>query len=189
MVTKPNGTVKIHSDLIIKNTYVWWGWWHKSGEKVLFNVFSELLQKIKTSKDLTIYLFDAGHSIIYKAKCIDIKYDNSGSAISVPEADKAPDYYNQTDYLAWFKFSSIEKVDFEELKKNSYIEIEEFFTDKKYNFSLFNNKKIISTDELKLQERTIWFVRDARDTELEPLTSALLVLRSTPDLSIMSAAL
>jgi 3',5'-cyclic AMP phosphodiesterase CpdA len=52
------------------------------------------------------------------------------------------------------------------LQKLSYVDVPDFFTDGESGYKAFDSKIIASVDELRQQNRTIWFVRDVRDGDL-----------------------
>lgn len=150
-------TVKAHQDIINEKGYVWWGWWAKPQEKLPANVFIEL-NKVK---NLNVFLFDSGNKKFYKSLCQEIKFDHSGEKFLPQETDAIPAYYREQKYYAWFKFESINECEFF-TNPYSYVEIDGFFVDKN-DFRDFNNKKVCSADELFLQQRTIWFIRDFKE--------------------------
>lgn len=150
-------TIEEHKKIIDEKGYVWWGWWSKPQEKLPANIFMELNQK----KNLKIYLFDSGQKCFYKAKCDTINFNSRGNEFTPDESDCIPLYYRDQKYLAWFKFSKIENcLDFFKNEHTySYVEVPEFFKEGS-DFNIFNNKAVCSPEELYLQQRTIWFIRD-----------------------------
>jgi len=154
----PKGdTIKRHNKIIDDKGYVWWGWWNKSFEKVPASTFQALNSK---ETDYEVFLFDAGSLEIYKANCQKISSSQGKEPIISPEEACTPGYYSETGYLAWFKFSKIEKISSSEVMgKYSYMEIKEFYKENVTHYEPFNKKVVISVDELRYQERTIWFIR------------------------------
>jgi hypothetical protein len=127
---------------IIANTnrgYVWWGWWHKHGETVPENAFREILAEIKKSGSYKVFLFDTGKYQLQRAHLIDIRWDSTLAPIATPQSAATPKYYGNAHYLAWFKLASIESdiIPEIELKKWSYVRVDEFFETKKSIFDAF----------------------------------------------------
>ena len=160
LVTENDATITMHRDIIHdKNKkYVWWGWWNKGNEKVPFDEFSLLKGEIR-SQTKTFYLLDSGQGKLYKAECADIEY-RGANKIPSPELEYTPNYYNNQNYYAWFKFNKIEECDIEEVRNYSYVEKDSLFVENRSNYKKFNGKRVYSIEELIQQNRTIWFVRD-----------------------------
>lgn len=81
--------------------------------------------------------------------------------------EKTPEYYQDQQYYAWFKFTRIEPCDEAQLKEFTYVNCPSLFLDKNVDYSKFTNKKVYSITELVQQNRTVWFVRTALDTDLD----------------------
>ena len=170
LVTAPDETIKSHIEILEKNGFVWWGWWNKAGEQVPADVLTALNELMSQSRDgLKLILFDTGAGKLYSAQCTEIKFSLDRQPISSPDKQATPDYYRERRYLAWFKFIKIDKALLEAsaLKKYSYVEIDSFFKTGESRFQLFRNKIVASTDELRDQDRSIWFVRPATISDLQ----------------------
>ena len=162
LVTSENGTIEHHRAIINKHGYVWWAWWKKGGEKIP-NDFSLLSTRAKEDS-ICVFLVDSGQNILYRAICNGIEVRTS-TKMSSPEKDKTPTYYCDQSYYAWFKFTEIEQCDESELKQYSYIHCNDLFDDENIDFSSFENKRIYSIPELIQQNRTVWFVREAEESD------------------------
>ncbi|PTL84249.1 metallophosphoesterase [Vitiosangium sp. GDMCC 1.1324] len=157
-------TVARHSEIAGKEPgYVWWGWWNKGGEQVPFEEFRELLRKARNG-GLPLYLLDSGQNQTYRAICTDISWDQAGDPSLTPESDKTPQYYRTRKVLTWFKLSTIEPY---ELKTSdySYVRVDKFFTSQSSRYVAFYGKRIFSIQELIEQNRSIWFIRQARTSD------------------------
>jgi len=162
-------TITKHKELIEdpERPYVWWAWWSKAGERVPSESFIRILSKIREDKKVEIFLFDSGQSLFYKATLIDIRWNIDFTRNKSPEPAKTPIYYNENGYLSWFCISKIESIEGDEiLGKYSYERVDEFFESGKSIFSSFYGKIIFSSEELRHQERTIWFIRKKQDKDL-----------------------
>lgn len=102
--------------------------------------------------------------ILHKAQCEEIRFTNDRNPTQSPESDLTPNYYKHREYLAWFKLTSInqQQTNEEALNEFSYIEIDDFFDGGESHFKNYDGKVVSSTKELRFQDRTIWFVRNAR---------------------------
>lgn len=162
LVTSENGTIEQHKAIIDNHGYVWWAWWKKGGEKVP-NEFSLLSTRVKEAP-VCVFLVDSGQNILYRAICNNIEVRTS-TKIPSPEKDKTPTYYCDQSYYAWFKFTEIEQCDESKVKHYSYIQCNDLFDDENIDFSSFENKRIYSISELIQQNRTVWFVREAEESD------------------------
>jgi predicted MPP superfamily phosphohydrolase len=167
LVTDRGQTIAWHQQIIDRpdGGFVWWGWWHKPGETIPDDAFRQLGRKAK-SDGLKVYLMDSGQERLYEVTCTEIKWDKDLAEIgtdtgSLP-SDYIPEYYNKRKYLAWFKLTSIAEVKDPDtvLHGFSYLQVDEFFEDKKSNYTSFYGKQVYSVKELRQQDRTIWFLRN-----------------------------
>jgi 3',5'-cyclic AMP phosphodiesterase CpdA len=165
LVTVPGETIRLHQKLISADPtpgYVWWGWWNKSGETVPGDVFRLMKERIRIDGSVPILLFDSGHLECRYADCTDIRWSPLYELQVTPEPDRTPSYYSHREYFAWFKFAKIHdplKNPNEELRMFTYHQVDDFFTSKESRYGVFYGKQVHSTDELKQQDRTIWFLR------------------------------
>jgi hypothetical protein len=164
LVTQKGGTIKKHKKICDETGSVWWGWWSKVGETIPAETFGALLKKARSDKKLVVYLLDSGQRKIFQAQCIDIHWQNDLSVCITPDKQKTPKYYEDQEYLAWFNFSDIPGEPCEEsiLNNFSYFRVDNFFENRSSKYNSFYNKRIYSIDELIQQDRSIWFVRNAK---------------------------
>jgi len=163
LVTAENETIAKHLAVINKHGYVWWGWWKKGNEKIPLDEFSAL-RTMANSGSVNIYLVDSGQNLAHCAVCDEIKF-RIGEEIPSPEQEKTPEYYRNRHYPAWFRFVKIEPYEGKRLTEFSYVDCPALFRDENTNYSRFDGKKIYSIPELIQQNRTVWFVRRARDSD------------------------
>lgn len=174
LVTADNETITRHNEIISKYGYVWWGWWKKGNEKTPLEKFATLSAKAKENQ-ITVYLVDSGQNLVYEAVCSKIEFRENSKFIS-PDKTRTPKYYRDQEYFAWFQFTSIKQCNSEKLNEFSYVHCSDLFIDKNTDYSIFNNKKIFSVRELIQQNRTVWFVRKAYETDLD---NEIVLLNST----------
>lgn len=163
LVTAEGETIEKHVAMIKDRDYVWWGWWKKGNEKVPIDEFASLSIRA-ISCPIDIYLIDSGRNLLYCATCEDVRL-NTERKIPSPEKEKTPEYYCDQEYFAWFKFTKIESCEEKCLAAFSCIECKSLFCDENTDYSKFDNKKIYSIAELIQQNRTVWFIRKARDSD------------------------
>ncbi|RYZ37981.1 MAG: metallophosphoesterase [Myxococcaceae bacterium] len=180
LATQDGETVGLHSKIAREHGYVWWGWWNKGGEQVPSSEFAALLRKAQMPGGLKLYLLDSGHSRTYTANCTDIKWELTGDVGPSPELEKTPAYYSSKSELAWFKLGPIEPC---ELKTSgfTYVRVDSLFTSQPSRYSAFYGKRIFSAQELTEQNRTIWFVRAAKDTDKQHEVSLLDAATLSPE--------
>jgi hypothetical protein len=176
LVTNPGDTLKQHSDLA-NNGGVWWGWWRKTGEAVPQEAFSALQQRIGAEKSLEIFLFDSGRMKISRVACSKIFWQ-PGALSSSPEKKKTPAYYAEQEYAAWFHFTHFdEPLDGENVAKllqsYTYLRVDDFFESRQSRYDAFYGKRVHDCEELREQDRTIWFVRGFRSGDATHKVSLL----------------
>jgi hypothetical protein len=179
LATPQGGTIADHQAEITDHKYVWWGWWNKAGEKVPSQTFADI-HEIAIQAGLDLILFDSGTSKVYRARCVDLHWDKSFQLCATPEPTATPQYYRVTEYLAWFKLTSIAECSADELRNWTYLQIDEFFAGPKSRFGPFYGKRIYSTEELRQQDRTIWFVRKFREGDSTHEISLLDAFKFSP---------
>jgi len=159
--TNAGETIKFHQGKIKKHKHVWWGWWNKAGETIPSETFQSLMAIADKKGHLDVFLFDTGTGTLYPAKIEKIHWDSRFQEIDSPNWKTTPEYYGGRKLKAWFKLREIGSgiKDEAALHKWSYVEIDELFETKKSIFRDFNGKKVSSFEELRHQEKTIWFIR------------------------------
>lgn len=157
-------TIAEHQIFIDRNKYVWWGWWNKGGEQIFDT--RPFLSEISKNKKIDAYLLDTGQAKLYKCEIVDIKFYHDKH---VSPDKRCPKYYANKRLLVWFKIVKIDEVHGninDALQNLSYCDSNYDLFEKDLDiYEKLYNKKIKSANELKSQERSIWFVRDAIDTD------------------------
>ena len=163
LVTIPDDTIRLHREIINSPAGgVWWGWWSKGPERIPDAAFRRLLELAQRADGLELFLMDSGTGRTYRARCRDLRWRPDHNLMSSPNADETPPYYRARPYLAWFRLTEIEPVDDAAIRNLTYVRIDSFFQDGTSRYTPFYGKKIHSIEELRQQERTIWFVRPAQ---------------------------
>jgi 3',5'-cyclic AMP phosphodiesterase CpdA len=169
LVTDPSETIASHGAIIDAAGHTWWAWWNKLGEKVPTEVSSELNGRMGKDGPLAIYLMDSGQELLYEARCAEIHWPLDLGREPSPDPDKTPEYYRNRSYQAWFKLTAIAREPVAEpatvLNALTYVRVDDFFTSGESKYGVFYGKRIYSPSELRQQDRTIWFVREAKATD------------------------
>ena len=162
--TNVGETIKLHRAKITTHKYAWWGWWHKNGETIPHETFQSLMSIIKKNGHLDVFLFDTGTATVYPARISEIRWNPLFQEIDSPSWKATPPYYKGRKFKAWYKIIAIRDgiKDASVLRKWSYVEVSELFETKLSIFQDFDGKQISSFEELRHQERTIWFIRTFR---------------------------
>lgn len=163
LVTEPGGTIQLHEAILQKRQFVWWGWWNKLGEKVPADVFQQLNQRARAG--LEVLLFDSGREMVYRALCTSIATAPDGGRFATPSKVATPTYYRAQRYMAWFQFTSIVKAAESDLHGYTYLRVDSFFKSGDSRYGVFYDKRVYSPAELRQQDRSIWFVRSAREND------------------------
>ena len=163
LVTAPGQTIEMHHAISAKEGYVWWGWWSKFGETIPDEAMRHL-KLLATSGGLDVFLLDSGRDQVFRTKCLDIEWKADHQRQRSPDPNNTPEYYRDRDYLMWFRLTNIETTlaDPAILKLLTYTRVDGFFQQPPSRFSEFYGKQVSSTEELRQQDRTIWFVRPFR---------------------------
>ncbi len=175
LVTSPGDTLALHRHILggtRRQPRVWWGWWNKAGERAPAELFQHL-QGVAHKSGLDVFLFDSGRSRLHRARCTDIQW--KAAPFVSPKRVATPAYYRDQQYLAWFELASIadEEVDAAELGRWSYHRVDAFFEDRPSRFDAFYDKQVSSAEELRQQDRSIWFVRPFRAEDRTNVVSLL----------------
>ncbi|MDP2314218.1 MAG: metallophosphoesterase [Pseudomonadota bacterium] len=159
LVTSPGDTLRQHTELLgPRKPRVWWGWWNKAGERAPAEVFQHL-QSVAQKSGLDLLLFDSGRSRVHRARCTDVHWKATPGPS--PKKPSTPSYYREQQYLAWFELESIDLAELhpETLHAWTYHKINAFFEKAPSRFDAFYDKQVASPEELRQQDRSIWFVR------------------------------
>lgn len=178
-LSTPEGdTLRLHQQEIDEHGFTWWAWWAKAGERIPVVTFGAFYNQARSAGGLRVWLFDSGRRQLYRAVLRDIEWHKVGERIQAPEKGEAtPEYYRTASYPAWFKFSEIaakpEAKPQQVLKQYAYVPVDEFFEQPSAGYGMFSGKRIASLEELREQERTIWFIAraaaNAREHEIRML--------------------
>lgn len=164
-------TIAGHRELIAEHGYVWWGWWSKPGEKLPRELFAEFLDRIKADGEIAWFLVDSGERRVYRATVTGIHYSSANERVTSPEEQCTPTYYAGQENLAWFRLSSIEDAEEDELTANSYEEPAAGSFDDDPHREAFDGKRVFSLDEMLSRHRTIYFLRGSQEGDPSHLVS------------------
>jgi hypothetical protein len=159
LVTSPGGTVADHNKIVDQHGKVWWGWWNKSGETVPDEAFRRLSEQATKTAGLRVLLLDSGNNLLFEATCRDIFWDRNHQRTQSPDPALTPLYYSSQKYFAWFQLGTISSIPDTELQTLTYVRVDEFFESGRSRYVPFYDKRVYDLDELRQQDRTIWFVR------------------------------
>ncbi|CDO33209.1 metallophosphoesterase family protein [Mycolicibacterium porcinum] len=166
-------TIDEHQKTINEHGACWWGWWKRPSEDSRHALWAELAAAVKRNGAQEIGLFDSGTDQVRIATVIDIvePYDEQGSSqlVDVPNGERelVPIYYRQSPFSrAWMKLSKIgEPIDF--FSKYSYAEAPSLPNYTPVTLKKFVGKRILSADELRGMDTTIWKIRPAEPSDAD----------------------
>lgn len=164
-------TVEEHRKVIQRNGTCWWGWWKRPSEDSRQSVWTELDNAIRDSGSQQIGLFDSGKNNVRPATVVQIvrPHEEHGSAVlvDVPDGEEhlIPAYYRKSPFSrAWMKLSMIgDPIEF--FDHYSYAEAPSLPNYTPVTLEQFRGKVILSAEELRGMDTTIWKVRPAADTD------------------------
>lgn len=159
-------TVEEHQKIIKKHGVCWWGWWKRPSEDSRQPVWTELENAIRSKKSQQIGLFDSGTDNVRFATVVEIvrPREEDGSTVlrDVPdgEHDLIPSYYRNSPFSrAWLKLAKIGDPVNNFFGNYSYAEAPSLPNYTPVTLEKFNGKVILSGEELRGMDTTIWKVR------------------------------
>jgi len=166
-------TIEEHERVIKQHNWVWWGWWKRPSEDSRSDVWDDLANSTKSSK-VEVGLFDAGSGKVFLAEVIDVikppKTDGRATEniVRVPEQeeDHVPSYYRASPFSrAWMKITNIASEPVAFFNEYSFAEAPKLPNYTAATLRRLVDKKIVSAEELRLMDTTIWRVRQAKPTD------------------------
>jgi len=179
-------TLERHREVIGKHGSVWWGWWKRPSEDARRPVWNEMSLLIKPDSPVEVGLFDSGHGKVYRAIVAEIvspREDASG-VVKLPESERewVPEYYRESPFSrAWMRMTSIaEEEELEFFGKYSFREAPPLSQYGKGVLKRFENKVVVSADELRGMDTTIWAIRPKETSDHRELVILSTRAPSTP---------
>ena len=180
LVTTADDTIRLHTEIIAQAGGVWWGWWSKGTERIPGEPFRKINAAAKGG-GLEILLLDSGTGKVYRAMCSDLRWQATHESMASPDPAQTPPYYRERPYLAWFRLTLIEEQPKERLNDFTYLKVDSLFESGTSLYTPFYGKRIYSEEEMRQQERTIWFVRPATPKDPTHYISLLDNRKLTPE--------
>ncbi|MEK6303656.1 MAG: metallophosphoesterase [Acidobacteriota bacterium] len=173
-------TIQEHQQIIDKYQASWWGWWKRPTEGSRPDVWEPLEAETLTGREVTIGLFDSGDGSVHQARVsrvIKPQPDTGLPPLPKGEETLVPEYYRKSPFSrAWMKIVKIDPQPFPFFGRYSFGPLPPL---PYYSQSVLNrlrDKVIISPDELRGMDTTIWEVRPKASGDHE--TEILLSTRS-----------
>jgi calcineurin-like phosphoesterase family protein len=165
-------TVEEHRKIIEEHETCWWGWWKRPSEDSRQSVWTELENAISSNGFQQIGLFDSGGNNVRPARVVGIvrprEEDGSAVLVDVPEGERdlIPSYYRKSPFSrAWMKLSMIGDPIDDFFSHYSYAEAPKVLNYTSVTLEKFKGKVILSAEELRGMDTTIWKVRKAVDSD------------------------
>lgn len=165
-------TIYEHQRIIDDHGSCWWGWWKRPSEDSREAVWTELANAIQSNGSQRIGLFDSGRNNVRPATIVEIvePREEEGSAVLVDvpdgERDLIPSYYRQSPFSrAWMKLSMIGDPIEDFFSRYSYAEAPKLPNYTPVTLNKFRGKVILSAEELRGMDTTIWKVRPATNAD------------------------
>jgi hypothetical protein len=164
-------TIDEHRKIINKSGSCWWGWWKRPSEDSRHELWKELDASIKRSGAQLIGLFDSGTGSVRLATVTSIiePHEDQGSSqlVDVPSDERKliPNYYRESPFSrAWMRLTHIgEPIEF--FSRYSYAEAPALPNYTAVTLRKFIGKRILSAEELRGMDTTIWKIRTARASD------------------------
>src|SRR6266567_1335775 len=156
-------TLHEHQEIIDKYHSCWWGWWKRPTEGPRPDVWEPLEGATQGGDAVKIGLFDSGNGKVYQA-WVDrvIKPQSDGELPPLPKKDEklVPEYYRKSPFSrAWMKISKIDAKPIPFFGEHSFARLPPLPYYAESVLNRLRDKVIISPDELRGMDTTIWEVR------------------------------
>jgi len=161
-------TIVEHRRIIKERDWCWWGWWKSPSEFGRADIWDDIERLTAQGNPLEIGLFDSGSGSVYRSLIAGlIKPDPAGGAaaentVKVPqgEMEHVPSYYRESPFSrAWLKITEIDENPVSFFEYYSFAEAPKVPNYPPELLNRFANKRIISPDELRGMDTTIWRIR------------------------------
>jgi predicted phosphodiesterase len=173
-------TIDSHNEIIQLEGSVWWGWWKRPTEDDRNDVWEALGAAITAQKKVPVGLFDSGSGTVYRAWINEI-IPPVDTELRNPPSDKhlVPLYYRESPFShAWMRISEIEAKSVDFFNSFSFQSVPILPNYSPVTLNQFKDKVIISEDELRGMDTTIWEVRKSTSTDRKD--KILLAVKALP---------
>ncbi len=181
-----DNAIQAHQNIISKKGYCWGGWWAQANEFLPKNLtIMNNLSFFARTKGIKVYFLNNEEKQLYSVKVIGLEYSPDHIKIDSPEKEYTPEYYNSSPLWLWFKMESIsDPLEDKEIRQYSYCDYtEECKTDTIHNFAAFNNTIVSGIEQLSLQDRSLFFMRKAKNTDKENMVSSIFIKASKENIA------
>lgn len=167
-------TVEEHRRTISEHKSCWWGWWKRPSEDNRIDVWQAIKEAVADGNRVPVGLFDSGNDDVYRAWVTEIvlpleESQSTNATPSVPAGELAlvPGYYRESPFSrAWMRLIEIEEpIKF--FGEYSFAEAPNLPNYTSETLARLNGKVILSPDELRGMDTTIWKVRPRVEGDLE----------------------
>lgn len=117
------GTYEAHKAILDRQGHVWWGWWQKKGEPSALDLRRQFRAALDTGPQ-EIGLVSRKENKFLVGRCEDLVFVDDGEHESAdperfisPEPNYTPEYYRESPVSAYFKFTGLRFVEFEEYRR------------------------------------------------------------------------
>ena len=163
--TNEGETIDEHTNIISRMGGVWWGWWMKQYDKGWMDqddsaprlLFRNVANEITRNGHIEGFLFDSGLMRFYTSTIVRIALAPTPDLIHSPVPNKTPPYYVRKTCPAWFLFSNIDEVDFNELSL-----VYDAFPTKEAQPDSYRHlvgQPVASLEQLRETQTTLWAVK------------------------------
>ncbi len=175
-------TIEEHRKVITEHKSCWWGWWKRPSEQTRADVW-EPLSKADPNSPIRVGLFDSGSGLVYVAsvaKIIPPAMDDPTTPVPVPQGQEnlIPEYYRKSPFSrAWMLLTDLGERPIDFFLKYSFAEAPPLENYSKEVLERFRGKVIMSPDELRGMDTTIWRIcpKNEKDREEEIILTTRLL--------------
>jgi Calcineurin-like phosphoesterase len=142
------------------------GWWKRPSEDSRSDIWDDLARQTGSREAVEVGLFDSGSGTIHRALVTNIikpaGTHGAEDTIKIPpdQAGHVPQYYRESPFSrAWLKITKIDPEPIEFFGRYSFAEAPKLPNYTTSTLLRFANKKIVTAEELRLMDTTIWKIR------------------------------
>jgi 3',5'-cyclic AMP phosphodiesterase CpdA len=163
-------TIAEHQKVIEQSKACWWGWWKRPSEGTREEVWDPLASEASESKPVRVGLFDSGSELVYAAWVTrvikPVPPKDTSPELPHGEAILVPEYYRRSPFSrAWMRLKYIEQNPLGFFGNYSFAAVPRLRYYSEKVLSRMQDKVIISPDELRGMDTTIWKVRPRRNED------------------------
>jgi 3',5'-cyclic AMP phosphodiesterase CpdA len=169
----------------------WWGWWKRQNEDSRLDVWKDLAAIIADSQHVDIGLFDSGaeqdDQAVRRARVVEVVAPTELDTFQASDKRLVPSYYRRSPFSrAWMRIESFDELPLHFFQQYSYESAPPLPGIPEQHLKNLDGKRVVSHDELRAMDTTIWRVRPSKpeDSSTQFLAPGLRLLEAVSTQSV-----